>query len=96
MKSFFGSDYDNKKGRLYLATNARYLRDSDTIVIWFAYTPTKRVSKYYNMLRLNVEYYGKPTDTELERILERKLSHKEIDFPKLPKGYTWSEPHRYS
>lgn len=92
MKSFFGSDYDNKKGRLFFATNARYGRDSDTIVIWFAYTPTKRVSKYWHMLRLNGDYYGKLTDIELERI----ISNKKIEFPKLPKGYTWSEPHRYS
>ena len=92
MKSFFGSDYDKKKYRLFFAANARYGRESDIIVIWFAYTPTKRVSKYWQMLRLNADYYGKLTDTELEKI----ISNKKIEFPKLPKGYTWSEPHRYS
>lgn len=91
MKSFFGSLYDKKKGRPYFCTKADYGRPADSIVIWFAYTPTGRVSKYWHTLRLNADYYGKLTNDELERI----ISTKKICFPKLKKGYTWSEPYRY-
>lgn len=92
MKSFFGSPCDKKKGRPYFDTRARYGRPSDAIVIWFAYTPTGRISKYWHMLRLNADYYGEVSDDDLERI----ISTKKICFPKLKRGYTWSEPYRYS
>lgn len=92
MKSFFGCLYDKKKGRPYFCTNASYGRPADSIVIWFAYTPTGKVSKYWHALRLNADYYGELTDDELEWI----ISTKKICFPKLKKGYTWSEPYRYS
>lgn len=92
MKSFFGCPYDIKIGRPYFCTNARYGRPSDTIVFWFAYTPTGRVSKYWQTLRLNADYYGEVGDADLERIIAKK----KIRFPKLRKGYTWSEPYRYS
>lgn len=92
MEKFFGCPYDEKKGRLYFNTNAKYGRPSDSIVIWFAYTPTGKVSKYWHTLRFNADYYGKLNDGELEKI----LSQKKINFPKLPKGYSWSAPYRYS
>ena len=81
-----------KGGRPYFCTNARYGRAADTIVLWFAYTPTGRVSKYWHILRLNGEHYGEMDDEAVERLVARK----EILFPKMPKGYTWSEPYRYS
>lgn len=92
MKSFFGSPYDKKKGRPYFDTRARYGRPSDAIVIWFAYTPTGRISKFCHTLRLNADYYGEVSDDDLERIISTKV----ICFPKLKRGYTWSEPYRYS
>lgn len=92
MEKFFGCPYDEKKGRLYFYTRAKYGRPSDAIVIWFAYTPTKKVSKYWHAIRLNADYYGELKDEELGKI----ISQKKINFPKLPKGYSWSTPYRYS
>ena len=92
MEKFFGCPYDKKKGRLCFATREKYGRPADSIVIWFAYTPKGKVSKFWHTIRLNADYYGKLTDDELERI----ISTKKIFFPKLKKGYTWSEPYRYS
>lgn len=92
MEKFFGCPYDKKKGRPYFATRAKYDRPADSIVIWFAYTPTGRVSKYWHTLRLNADYYGELSDEELGKI----ISQKKITFPKLPKGYSWSIPYRYS
>lgn len=92
MDSFFGCPYDKKKGRLYLDSRARHGRPADAIAVWFAYTPTGKVSKYWHSLRLNADYYGRLSDEELETIIEKK----KIMFPKLPKGYSWSNPYRYS
>ena len=92
MEKFFGCPYDKMKGRPYFDTRAKYGRPADNIVIWFAYTPKGKVSKFWHSIRLNADYYGKLTDDDLERI----ISKKKIFFPKLKKGYTWSKPYRYS
>jgi hypothetical protein len=92
MKRFIGCPYEKKKGRIYFCTHARYDRPADTIVFWFAYTPTGKVSKWWHILRLNADYYGEISDRRLSKL----ISQKQIHFPKLRKGYTWSEPYRYS
>jgi len=92
MEKFFGCPYDKKKGRPYFDTRAKYGRAADSIVIWFAYTPTGRVSKYWHTLRFNADYYGEINDEELERLVQKT----KINSPKLGKGYTWSKPYRYS
>lgn len=92
MESFYGCPYDKQKGRLYFDTKAKHGRPADTIVIWFAYTPTGRVSKYWHTIRLNSDYFGELSDEKVETI----ISEKKIMFPKMPKGYSWSIPYRYS
>ena len=92
MERFIGCPYEKKKGRIYFCTNASYARPADTIVFWFAYTPTGRVSKWWQTMRFNADYYGEISDSRLSKL----ISKKKINFPKLKKGYTWSEPYRYS
>ena len=87
IKNFRGSNY-NKKYNPYFWTKVKYGREPDTIIFWYAITPTKRISKYWNTLRFNAE---RNTTTEY-----KKDKIKNIKLSKLPKGYIWSEPLLYS
>lgn len=88
MKGFIGSVYDKTKGRPYFDTRTRYEREADTIVFWYAITPTERISKYWATLRINSE---RNVSSERKRKCVKEYKH-----PKLPKGYSWSEPLLYS
>lgn len=87
IKNFIDSEYAKHK-RPYFNTNARYGRNADTIIFWYAITPKGKFSKWFATLRFNGE-----------RTISTERKIKEINkytFPKLPKGYTWSEPLLYS
>lgn len=74
--------------RPYFDTRARYGREADTIIFWYAITPKGRESKYYAILRFNSD-----RNISSERKLQKISDYK---FPKLPKGYKWSDPLLYS
>lgn len=76
----------------YHDVHSRWGRDADAVIIRFAKTPTGRWSKYWCSLQLNRDNYGRLCDSD--EFLERKAESMHI--PRLRKGYTWSEPFRYS
>jgi hypothetical protein len=88
MEKLIGSGYDKIKGRPYFDTRARYGREPDTIVFWYAITPKGKMSKYWATLRINSER-NVGTDRKLRYI-------QEYQFPVLRKGYSWSNPLLYS
>ena len=88
MEKYFGSEYDKRKGRFYFDSRAKFGRKPDTIVFWYALTPTGRISKWYATLRINSE---RNVSTERKREYVNSYA-----FPKLPAGYTWSKPLLYS
>lgn len=88
MKKLFESEYDKIKGRPFFDTRARYGRPADTIIFWYAVSPTGRISKYWTTLRINAE---KVTDKN-----EKKKYIQQYELPVLRRGYKWSEPFLYS
>jgi hypothetical protein len=75
---------------VYHDTRARYGRPADTIIIRVAITPTGRESKYWATIRLNADYFGaQPSETTLQTYA------KKMNLPRLPKGYTWTDPYLY-
>jgi hypothetical protein len=74
----------------YFWTRASYERPADIIVFWYARTPTGRISKYWTTHTFCADALGRWT---AGTIAERIARH---TFPKLPRGYRWSEPLQYS
>jgi hypothetical protein len=88
MENFIGSRYYKEKGSIFFDNRAKYGREADTIIFWYAITPTGKISKWHATLRIN---------SERNVSSEHKQQH--VDsyvFPKMPKGYTWSKPLLYS
>ena len=88
MTHFRDSDYYHKRGNIYFDTRARYGRDPDTIIFWHALTPTGRISKFWATLRINGERNVRPASKE--KLIQN------YRLPKMPRGYTWSDPMIYS
>ena len=80
-------EYTSRSWPPYLIDNARYGRPADTIIFFFAYTPTGRVSKYWTAFTMR--YSLRDKHDRLRRYI-RKVR------PGLRKGYRWSEPYLYS
>lgn len=87
MKNFLDSEY-RKKRNIYFVTNAKYGKNPDIIIFWYAITPYGKISKYWNTLRFNGEMQWN------EKQITERIN--KMNFPKLPKGYKWSEPYLYS
>ena len=91
MTSIFDcEEYTRKQWPPYMVDNASYGRPADTVVFFFAYTPTGRVSKYWAAWTCN--YALRDKQRRLERYIERGLPN---TTGKL-KGYRWSRPYLYS
>ena len=91
MTSIFDcEEYTRKQWPPYQVDNARYGRPADTVVFFFAYTPTGRVSKYWAAWRGHYALRDKPK--RLARYMEWGLPS---TTGKL-KGYRWSRPYLYS
>jgi hypothetical protein len=74
----------------YHVVNAMYGRPSDTVIFFFAYTPTGRVSKYWASFTINYSLRDKT---------ERLRRYMREQRPRLSgklKGYRWSSPYLYS
>lgn len=74
---------------IYFNSRATYQRPADTIIIRFAITPTGRGSKYWAIIRINGTRFPSLSESQLYQFV------KKMRLPKLPKGYTWSEPFLY-
>lgn len=88
MKKFVDSEYRKAKSNIYFDTRARYGREADTIIFWHGITPKGNVSQYFATLRINSER-NISSESKMKYVVN-------YVFPKLPKGYTWSEPFLYS
>lgn len=88
MTNFRDSAYYHKRGNIFFDSRACYGRDPDTIIFWYALTPTGRISKFWAALRFNSERNVRPAGKE--KLIQN------YHFPKMPKGYTWSDPTIYS
>ena len=64
-----------------------FTSDGNRIIFWYAITPTGRESKYWATLTIK-------GDRDYDEFMVEKIINqiKNYPFPKLPKGYTWSEP----
>lgn len=84
LKNLSESNYSKKP---YFNRNADFNYEGDSIIFWYATTPTGRESKYYAILKLKntIDYSENGAEYTKDRILN-------YDLPKLRKGYTWSEP----
>ena len=83
-------EYTSKTCPPYLVDNARYGRPADTVIFFFAYTPTGRVSKYWSSFTM---HYSLSDKHERLRRYIREIR------PRLrgsQKGYRWSRPYLYS
>ena len=83
-------EYTSKTWPPYLVDNARYGRPADTVIFFFAYTPTGRVSKYWVSFRMH--YYLRDKHERLRRY----ISAMRPSLRRSPEGYRWSIPYLYS
>lgn len=91
MTSIFDcKEYTAKTWPPYHDCNARYGRPADTVVFWFAYTPTGRVSRYWASLQLRYSLPDKQSRA-LRYVRERRPS-----LRGRLKGYKWSRAYLYS
>jgi len=85
-------EYMSRTAPPYHDTFHRYGELSDAVIFWYAYTPTGRVSKYWQSLQIR---HGEKASHEwLEKRAER--FERECGHPRLRKGYTWSKAYLYS
>ena len=84
LKKLSESNYSKKP---YFNRNANFNSEGNEIIFWYATTPTGRESKYWATLTIK-------GDTVYDKHMIEKIKNQIInyEFPKLPKGYTWSEP----
>ena len=77
----------NYSKRPYFNRNSNFTSEGNEIIFWYATTPTGRESKYWATLTIK-------GDTDYDEHMINKIKNQIINypFPKLPKGYTWSEP----
>lgn len=91
MESIFDcKEYTDRRWPPYQVDNARYGRPADTVVFFFAYTPTGRISKFWASFTMNFSLRDKP---------ERLRRYMREQRPRLSgrlKGYRWSRPYLYS
>ena len=71
-------------------TNARYGRPADTVLFYYAYTRTGRVSKYWCAHQMNYALRNK------QALHRRYLKEQRPDLRGRLKGYRWSKPYLYS
>ena len=83
-------EYTSRTWPPYLVDNARYGRPADTVIFFFAYTPTGRVSKYWVSFRMHYSLRDKH-----ER-LRRYIREMRPSLRRSPEGYRWSRPYLYS
>ena len=91
MESIFDcKEYTSRTWPPILVDNARYGRQADTVIFFFAYTPTGRVSKFW--VSFTMRYSLRDKHERLRRyIRERRPS-----LRGRLKGYRWSKPYLYS
>ena len=83
-------EYHDRRGVPYIVTNARYGRPADTVIFYYAYTPTGRVSKFWCAHQMNYA------------LKDKQMRHREYLKTQRPnltgklKGYRWSVPYLYS
>lgn len=73
-----------------IETNARYGRPADTVVFYYAYTRTGRVSKYWCAHQMNYALRNK------QALHRRYLKELRPDLRGRLKGYRWSKAYLYS
>ena len=64
-----------------------YGKPCDAVIMWYAYTPTGRISKYWRVV------YFKYAEEASHAWLEAKTAKWEKSMPRLRKGYVWSKPY---
>lgn len=103
MEKYFGSKLENKLRHLYFGTWRNEVVDGtetgslveDTIIIFGAYTPTNRISKYWFIIRFNGNVYR--NGITAKDLKTKKTILQMNDMKKsLPKGYTLTKPYLYS
>lgn len=87
MKNIRESNWRHKY--IFFDTRAAYNRPADTIIIKYAITPKGRGSKYWATIRINGMHYHTLNEQQLYEFAAK------MRLPKLPKGYSWSEPFLY-
>lgn len=91
MESIFDcSEYTGRMWPPYQVDNARYGRPADTVIFFFAYTPTGRVSKYWASFTM---HYSLGDKTER---LRRYVREQRPSLRGRLNGYRWSRPYLYS
>lgn len=91
MQSIFDcKEYTDVRWPPYQVDNARYGRPADTVIFFFAYTPTGRISKFWASCTIPYQFRDKP------RRLEEYIRLQRYEFRGRRKGYRWSKPYLYS
>ena len=83
-------EYTDRRWPPYQVNNARYGRPADTVIFFFAYTPTGRVSTYWASFTVHYSLRDKP------RRLEEYIRLQRPSLKGKLKGYRWSRPYLYS
>lgn len=91
MQSIFDcKEYTDRSWPPYMVDNARYGRPADTVIFFFAYTPTGRISKYWAAFTMH--YSLKDKQERLRRYVRKQRPSLNGKL----NGYRWSEPYLYS
>lgn len=83
-------EYTNRRWPPCHVDKARYGRPADTIIFFFAYTPTGRISVYWASYTMHYSLRDKH-----ER-LRRYIKEERPSLKGRLKGYRWSKPYLYS
>ena len=84
------SEYTRRTWPPYQVDNAGHGRPADTVIFFFAYTPTGRVSKYWASFTMHYSLRDKHDR------LRRYIREMRPRLRRSPEGYRWSSPYLYS
>lgn len=91
MESIFDCrEYTDRRWPPYQVTNERFGRPADTVVFFFAYTPTGRISKFWASFMMHYSL------TDKHDRLRRYMRERRPSLRGKLKGYRWSKPYLYS
>jgi hypothetical protein len=91
MTSIFDcKEYTDRMWPVIQVTNARYGRPADTVIYFFAYTPTGRISRYWASFTMHYSLRDKP------RRLKEYIRWQRYSFRGRRRGYRWSKAYLYS
>ena len=91
MESIFDcKEYTDRRWPPIQIDNARYGRPADTVIFFFAYTPTGRVSKYWASFTMHYSLRDK------WRRLIQYMKEQRPSLRRSLRKYRWSKPFLYS